>query len=266
MVVFFDIDGTIMDEATLAIPESTVRAIQRLREKGHIPVVNTGRPLSHIQPAVRKLPFAGWICACGAEIFLDNRKIYDGTPDSELCKFVIQAVRDCDGRVVYEADNGYILTDGMFTKNHPRCERKVRIMKGQGFLDQEVDAMEDPRFMKFMIYLWDGFDLEEFSRRMEGKFEMIDRGRDRLEVIPYGCNKSRGMHILLSHLGLSMEDTLAIGDSTNDLPMFETAAHTVCMGDGMEEAKGAVEYVTAALQDDGVEKALIHFGLIDEEK
>lgn len=263
MVVFFDIDGTIIDEPTQIIPESTVRAIQKLRENGHIPVVNTGRPLGHIQPGVRKLPFAGWICACGTEIWLGGEKIFDGAPDAAMCRYVIETVRDCDGRVVYEADGGCILTDGEFSKNHPLCEKKVRAMKAQGFTEYEVDALEEPRFLKFMFYQWDGYDKAEFARRMEGKFEFIDRGLDRLEIIPSGCNKSRGMHILMERLGLPMEDSLAIGDSTNDLPMFETAAHTVCMGDGVEEAKTAVEYVTANVLDDGVEKALIHFGLIE---
>ena len=59
MVVFFDIDGTVVDEETQLIPESTVRAVEKLRENGHIAVVNTGRPLSHIDPRVRQLDFSG---------------------------------------------------------------------------------------------------------------------------------------------------------------------------------------------------------------
>ena len=262
LVVFFDIDGTIIDEPTQTVPESAIRAIEKLKEKGHIPVVNTGRPFTHIQSAVRKIPFDGWICACGTEILLNGEKIYDASPDVQLCRYVIEAVRDCDGRVVYEADGGCILTDGAFSRNHPLCERKVRVMTGQGFAQQEVDALEEPRFIKFMFYQWDGYDKEEFARRMAGKFECIDRGRNRLEIIREGCSKSRGMYILMEHLGLTMEDTLAIGDSTNDLPMFEVAAHTVCMGEGMEEAKAAAEYVTDSVLGDGVEKALRHFGLI----
>ena len=56
-------------------------------------------------------------------------------------------------------------------------------------------------------------------------------------------------------------ETLAIGDSTNDLPMFRAAAHTVCLGGGMEEVKAVAEYVTAPVMEDGIEKALAHFGL-----
>ena len=67
---------------------------------------------------------------------------------------------------------------------------------------------------------------------------------------------------LLRHLGISRGDTLAIGDSTNDRPMFAAAGHTACMGEGMEELKREAEFITAGVMDDGIEKALKHFGLI----
>ena len=73
MVVFFDIDGTVVDDDTQIIPESAVRAVERLRENGHLAVVNTGRPYSHIDPRVRQMAFGGWICGCGMEI-----RLYDG--------------------------------------------------------------------------------------------------------------------------------------------------------------------------------------------
>ena len=43
---------------------------------------------------------------------------------------------------------------------------------------------------------------------------------------------------------------------------FDIAAHTVCLGGGMEEAKAVAEYVTAPVMEDGIEKALAHFGLL----
>ena len=35
------------------------------------------------------------------------------------------------------------------------------------------------------------------------------------------------------------------------------------MGNGTDEAKAAADYVTADIDDDGIAKALRHFGLID---
>ena len=44
MVIFFDIDGTLVDEKTQILPQSACDAIHALVARGHIPVVNTGRP------------------------------------------------------------------------------------------------------------------------------------------------------------------------------------------------------------------------------
>ena len=72
MVVFFDIDGTLVDDDTQIIPDSAAEAIKQLRRNGHTPVVNTGRPYSHIDPRIRAMDFAAWICACGMEIRLES--------------------------------------------------------------------------------------------------------------------------------------------------------------------------------------------------
>ena len=58
------------------------------------------------------------------------------------------------------------------------------------------------------------------------------------------------------------EETYSFGDSTNDLDMLKYTAHSVAMGDGMQEAKNAAEYVTAPLAEDGIYQACRHYGLI----
>lgn len=82
------------------------------------------------------------------------------------------------------------------------------------------------------------------------------------ELVMKGFSKAAGMQRILSYLSTAPEDTYAIGDSTNDIPMFRFAAHAACMGGGSEPAKKAAEYVTAPVLENGIEKALKHFGLI----
>ena len=51
-IVFFDIDGTLIDDATQTLPESALEAVAALRRQGHLAILNTGRPYSHIDPRV----------------------------------------------------------------------------------------------------------------------------------------------------------------------------------------------------------------------
>ena len=54
-IMFFDIDGTLMeDSASHFVPESTVKALQLARKAGNLLYVNTGRPLVNVDADVRK--------------------------------------------------------------------------------------------------------------------------------------------------------------------------------------------------------------------
>lgn len=259
MIVFFDIDGTIVDNKTQQIPQSAMDAVAALGQNGHLAVVNTGRPYSHIDPRVRKMAFGGWISGCGMDVILNGQHISYVTPDPALCQFVKEQVRRWDMRVLYEADDGSVALDGPFS-NHPTFYRESMEMANKGFAVNCID--DHPRFMKFITCDGPNSRRKEFLQAMSPYFTSIDRGDTMLEHVPIGCTKAGGMKILMDALGVSREDTLAIGDSTNDLPMFAASSHTVCMGNGMEELKQQAEYITASVMEDGVAKALRHFGLI----
>ena len=262
MVVFFDIDGTIVDDDTQVIPESAIRAVEQLGKNGHIAVVNTGRPYSHIDPRVRAMAFGGWVCGCGMEIRLEGKWLTRHAPDLELCRYVRDAVRECRMQVLYEAADGAILEDGELSSQHPAVLLEAGRMREKGFTVCQIDSRPQPQFMKLVT--WDGPDSrrEEFLCKMEPYFTCIDRGNTMVEFVLKGCSKAGGMEELLRFLGVPKDQSYAIGDSTNDLPMFDVAGHTACMGGGMAELKAQAEFITDTVLQDGIEKALKHFGLI----
>ena len=261
MVIFFDIDGTIIDNETQIIPQSALRAVEALGRNGHIAVVNTGRPYSHIDPRIREMAFGGWVCGCGMEIRLGGSWLYRRCPTPEICAEVRQAVLECGMQVLYEAQDGAIYTDGA-NSLHPATQKEARGMKRKGFRVADITALEQPKFMKLVTYDGENCRREEFIARVSKWFDCIDRGDTMLELVLKGCSKAGGMEELLAALDVPKEQTLAIGDSTNDLPMFSVAARGVCMGGGMEELKGKADFVTDTVLNDGIEKALIHYGLI----
>ncbi len=261
MVVFFDIDGTVVDDATQVIPVSAIRAVERLREKGHIPVVNTGRPFSHIDPRVRAMAFQGWVCGCGMEIRLGDEWLIRTRPSEEICRKTVEAAHRCRMAALYEADGGAILLEKGGVR-HPNGETETARMMKKGFPVREFAPGEAPDFLKLVTYDTPGCRRAEFLAEMEQYYVCIDRGGTMLELVKKGCSKGAGITYLLEKLGAVRDQVLAIGDSTNDLPMFALAGHTVCMGGGMAELKAQAEFVTAPVLEDGIEKALTHFGLI----
>lgn len=261
MVVFFDIDGTIIDERTHLIPESTVRAVEALKENGHIAIINTGRPYLQVDPRVKEMAFRGYACGCGMQVLLDGKWLVNAKPDLPLRRKALECSRRHRMRSFYETSDGGILLDGKHS-HHPIMSREVERLRQVGFPIHELEDPQNPDFVKFVTFPGEDSDVAAFKKELEDDFTIIDRENFMYELVIKGYSKAGGMQVVLDYLGATAEDTLAIGDSTNDLPMFRLAKHTVCLGGGADEAKAIVEYITAPVMEDGVEKALKHYGLI----
>ncbi|MGX8679974.1 MAG: HAD hydrolase family protein, partial [bacterium] len=75
-------------------------------------------------------------------------------------------------------------------------------------------------------------------------------------------DKGHAIDVLLEHLGASIEDTFAFGDAKVDIPMLEKCAVGVAVANGGDEIKAMADYVTDAVDDDGIYNAFKHFHLI----
>lgn len=69
----------------------------------------------------------------------------------------------------------------------------------------------------------------------------------------------KGIHAtsaVLKKLGISYEETLAIGDSSSDLEIIQTCGIGIAMGNAPDDIKAAADDVTAPNTEDGLAKAL----------
>ncbi len=260
MVVFFDIDGTIVDNETQIIPESTVEAIHLLRRNGHLPVVNTGRPYGQIDPRVRAMDFAGWVCACGMEVILNGEFLRRDYPSPALCELIIEKCRENKMLIQAETDKD-LFYDGDLTYTPAPLREADRLAK-KGIRVIPYQDVENRNFIKFVTHEIPDSNRAAFLEAMEPYFDPIIHRGTMIEYIKKGNTKALGMERILEELKIPREQTFAIGDSENDLPMFAIAGTTICMGDGMEKLKENADYITDAVLDDGIYNGLKHFGLI----
>ena len=90
--------------------------------------------------------------------------------------------------------------------------------------------------------------------------------RSSIFCIPTGfpaCGgKPVGMQKMLERFGLRREECMAFGDGANDIEMLQYAGLGIAMGNGDDEVKRAADYVTDAVDADGIVNALRHFGLL----
>ena len=101
----------------------------------------------------------------------------------------------------------------------------------------------------------------EFLRRCPGCLA-VRWEDDFCDILPEGGGKPNGLAHTLAHLGLTREQSIAFGDGGNDVAMLRAAGAGVAMGNACDEALAAADYVTASVDDDGIRRALEHFGVI----
>ena len=84
-----------------------------------------------------------------------------------------------------------------------------------------------------------------------------------IDILPGDGGKVSGIRRYLDHHGIAPEEAMAFGDEDNDKEMLEFVGIGVAMGNAVDTAKEKADYITAHVDDDGVAKALRHFGLIN---
>ena len=84
-----------------------------------------------------------------------------------------------------------------------------------------------------------------------------------VEVVTAGINKGAAVRTLAAHLGVGLENVLAVGDEWNDAEMIDAAGVGVVMGNGNAELKKG-RRVTGPCRDGGVAQAIRTYALQDD--
>ena len=259
-LIFFDIDGTLLEEDTLQVPKSTIQALTQAQKNGHLCFINTGRPISTINKVITDFPFDGYVCGCGTYIEYHGKQMFHTQLPQELRKKVIQASYDCHIEAVLEG------VHGAYFPINPSVEQVSIIYNSyadDGFPVFTYGYDDDILFDKFAAWYNDDADIETYKKLLAPDFDIIQRAPNFIEVVPLQYSKATGIQYLADHLDSDIEHTISIGDSTNDIPMLTYTKESVAMGNSNPILFDMVTYVTTDIKDHGIENALKHFHIIE---
>ena len=99
--------------------------------------------------------------------------------------------------------------------------------------------------------------LAAFGERVD-----VTRSADCLiEIVPKEISKASALRSLAEKLGIAIEETMAIGDAYNDLPMLKAAGKSIAMGNAFPEVKEVTDYETLTCEENGLAAAIYHYVL-----
>ncbi|GAQ16949.1 cof-like hydrolase [Oceanobacillus picturae] len=84
-------------------------------------------------------------------------------------------------------------------------------------------------------------------------------GPTNIEIGLRGKSKATGIKRVCRHLGIKMEEVMAIGDNLNDLSMIRAAGLGVAMGNANAQLKAAADVVTETNEREGVALAIQNY-------
>lgn len=251
---FFDIDGTLLSYKTKRVCDSAKAAIARLQEKGILCIVATGRHMIQMSKLpVADIPFDAFVMLNG-QLILDKQQnvLFDVPIEGKAKAFLVEKFNEHTyPAIIIEEKDMYL---NYVTDHVEKVHEIIAIAK------PELSDYKGGNIYQVCAYL-----------RPEDEY-LVDEIREDVvmtgwhyggkDIIAAGGGKMTGIKRYLEYTGIAREEIIAFGDAENDLEMIRYAGIGVAMGNGSEEVKAAADFVTADIDDNGIEKALKHYNLI----
>lgn len=258
--VFFDIDGTLVDER-LGIsvpPESTKNAIAALREKGYITGIATGRAKCYLPDM--GIDFDCFVTCNGAVVEINDEVIVnEHIPKDKLNKVIDYLEKNDFG---YNVETREICYYGERTK-----DKMFEMFNHFNITANCFTPLKSTDNLKVNKVLVSFDDIAQFEKLKEVFSEdfLITRHHNNNsgDVSFFNATKATGIEAIINHLGIKVSDTYAFGDDANDLEMLTFAGCGIAMTPHSALLDGVAKYITGGVGENGIYNALTHLGLID---
>ncbi|MDN5347524.1 MAG: hypothetical protein PWP65_1088 [Clostridia bacterium] len=259
-LVAIDLDGTLLDDDT-RISGRSREAIRATRAAGVEVTLATGRMFCAALPFARELGLNLPLITYQGALVKNSgtgEVLYARFLSPDLARRIIRKIKSYGFPFnVYLDDFLCTEEDSPALREYTRKNRvpfQIAPDMLQFVGDREpikILVMEDPDKLNALE--------ADCRREFGGQVHMTRSFPYYLEFVHPEANKARGLEAVARYLRVAREEIMAIGDSFNDLEMFQYAGLAVAMGNAPEEVKAAAVYVTGTNNDGGVAEALERF-------
>ena len=280
-IIFLDVDGTILAHGETIAP-STIAAVRAARERGHLVYLCTGRAAGDINPRVLDIGFDGAISNGGALAVSGDETVLAELMPRTAVERVMAYFDEQGTRYFVQSHDGVYASEGVrsFIADFI-SERRRRHAEDLSTVALAEDVVAAPRFApveeadldhiaKAVFVSSDPDAVEKTQAALGEEFHVIPGSMplptgSNGEVGMRGTNKGTGIQAMLTHLGRDAADAVGIGDSWNDVEMFEVCGTAIAMAEADPQLQQIAGEVTTGVLDDGIWNAFVRHGIIDPE-
>ncbi|SNZ17065.1 hypothetical protein SAMN05421503_3121 [Terribacillus aidingensis] len=272
-MIAIDLDGTLLNTES-QIPEENKAAIKRALDADMLVAISTGRATFDVKSLVGNdldIPIiasnGGTVHDYGYELL--NKVTFEKELAKEIAASLIE--QDVYFEVYTETEllspyNGEeklkAELDKVSSANPDESMEQLWIgamsqfkQSGIRFVpDIEHIFTEESTIFKILCF---SFDLENLAKAYktvneDNRIAVTSSGEHIIEILPKKSGKGYAVSMLAEKYNISKEDVYAVGDSPNDISMFEVAGNGVAMENAMTELMEIATHVTKSNDDFGV--------------
>ena len=126
-------------------------------------------------------------------------------------------------------------------------------------IDRPLQLLEQGRpVYKLLVYTFNEDKLNEITQHFNShpQVHTTSSANHIVEIIAKETDKGSALQFLAGRLGVDMSDTVVIGDSYNDISMFQVAGTKIAMGNAVDDVKRLATITTRTNNEHGVAYAL----------
>ena len=246
-IIALDLDGTLLTYDK-KLTDKTRSVLTKVAEQGNWIVPATGRALRAIPAEILSLPFFRYVISINGASVSDEvtgERLYSANIPKETALSLMEFAKRYDCMYdCYWQDTGWSNRSFLDRIRYYNSDEEVvhLILNSR----QPVDDLESliseraDSVQKVQLCFRNLDERKEAKLAIESHFPNIvatSSFQNNLELNWKSADKGKGLLHLAEHLGLSSAETIAFGDSSNDLSMLRAAGVGVAMGNASEDVK-----------------------------
>lgn len=261
-LIAFDLDGTLLT-TDKRVTKRTVDALQAAADAGIAVVPATGRYFKTVPQVIKDMKcVTHFITINGAYVFnyRTGEDIYRSEIPLERTIEIMEFLDTFDVTYDTYTNNESFMTASMKARieNYVDDQFYLKMLYGSRETVDELKA-----FLK--TYGHDSQKVMCYTKNPELKKQIMDKLcerfpdimvtssiKDNIEINASGAQKGIALAKLAESMGIDIAQTIAFGDSFNDIPLLKAAGVSVCMSNGDEEVKQLSDVVAPSNDEDGV--------------
>lgn len=241
MFISMDLDDTLL-KTDKSISDYSLNVLKRLKELGHIIIINTARNLERTDKYINAIQADFTICNAGSLIVDKNKNIIYSDPISKevtneivtklLKETNVISIQTLD--ILYNTNKDYLSThlkEKYRDSDYYLDAYKIMPYKLNKDVALEIVKMYDVNYTSYFGGNW-----SRFSKNPNDKLH--------------------GLKVVVDYCGADMKETISFGDDYGDLPMLEGSFIGVAMQNSIADVLKNAKHVCESCDDDGVAKFL----------